>query len=159
MRSSSWRVAVLVSALVLCLSALVLPWAAGRAEGGARKTCHNGLLRGPYLGQIEGTVLSGVPGAPGPVGAVGTITFNGKGTLTIADMASLFGNFFPRTGTGTYTVNSNCTGTATVTFETPPQFKGLKQDLAMVLKGNGQMFRVISSDPGGVVLGSFEKQY
>jgi hypothetical protein len=152
MRSSSWKVAVLVSALVLGLSA------AGRAEG-ARKHCHNGLLRGPYLGQIEGTVLSGAPGAPGPVGAVGTITFSGTGKLTIADNVSLFGTFVQRTGNGIYTVNADCTGTATVTFETPPPFKGQMQHLTMVLKRNGQMFRVISSDPGGVVLGIFEKQY
>jgi len=69
------------------------------------------------------------------------------------------GNFFPRTGKGTYTVNGDGTGTATITFETPPQFKGLTQHLTMVISGNGNRFLVISTDPGGVVLGSFDIQF
>jgi hypothetical protein len=118
------------------------------------------LLRGTYYGQIEGTIVSAPQGQPtGPVGAIGTITFDGDGFLTIADMASLMGNFFPRTGKGTYTVNSlDYTGTATITFDSAP-FEGLTQHLSMVLSGNGDRFLVISTDPGGVVMGSFNIQF
>jgi len=52
-----------------------------------------------------------------PVGAfatVGHVTFGATGTLSGAQTTSIAGNFFDETVSGTYSVNSDCTGIATV---------------------------------------------
>ena len=49
----------------------------------------------------------------GPFLAVGRITFSNTGTLSGKQTTSIAGNFFDETVSGTYTVNPDCTGTAT----------------------------------------------
>jgi hypothetical protein len=67
----------------------------------------NATLDGTYMSHGAGT-LAGV----GPISAVGTITYDGKGNEVNIFTASLNGVIYRHaTLTGTYTVNSDCTGT------------------------------------------------
>jgi len=52
--------------------------------------------------------------AVGPYTAVGHVTLNESGTFTGAQTTSIAGNLFEETIHGTYTVNADCTGSATV---------------------------------------------
>jgi hypothetical protein len=50
----------------------------------------------------------------GPFTAVGHVTFTETGTMNGAQTTSIAGNLFEETFQGTYTVNPDCTGSATV---------------------------------------------
>jgi hypothetical protein len=52
--------------------------------------------------------------ALGPFTAVGHVTFTETGTFTGAQTTSIAGNLVDETVQGTYTVNADCTGSATV---------------------------------------------
>ena len=52
--------------------------------------------------------------AVGPFTAVGRVTFTDSGTFTGAQTTSFAGTLVPETISGTYTVNPDCTGSATV---------------------------------------------
>jgi hypothetical protein len=69
--------------------------------------CSVATLNGLYGQVLKGEVL-GV----GPIVAVGVTTFDGKGHFVADQTINLNGNVFQAPLTGTYTVNSNCTGIA-----------------------------------------------
>ena len=69
-------------------------------------------LRG-VSGRYGYTTAGAIP-TLGPVAAVGQVTLDASGNLTGAQTASFNGAIVPETISGTYTVNSDCTGTATV---------------------------------------------
>lgn len=62
--------------------------------------------------------LSGIDnGVGGPVAYVGQLTFDGKGNIPFGNITlNLNGTIFTSTITGTYTVNSNCTGAEQITI-------------------------------------------
>jgi len=88
--------------------------------------CSVETLNGDYGTIISGTrpappPLSGIPNyVPGTIEqviGVGVLTFDGKGgfTQTTNEKGSLSGIVVPnRSGSGTYTVNSDCSGTSTL---------------------------------------------
>jgi hypothetical protein len=81
-----------------------------------RTTCSNASLRGPYGFQHDGTDSTGAPATA----AVSQITFDSAaGTFTVETTASHEGVIATESLTGTYTVDSNCTGTGTPTGATP----------------------------------------
>lgn len=90
----------------------------------AQDFCSNETLRGDY-----GFTVSGMrPSAPGgpleTIIGVALTTFDGHGNLTQTDNihGSLSGFPTPdRPGTGTYSVNADCTGTMTLTNSGAPQ--------------------------------------
>lgn len=103
-------------AVVLALLALGL---LGPVSASASATCDNKLLNGSYGFTIQGTKLGGL----GPVGqqvGVAMAQFYGDGTFTQIDTVTIAGNvvsdFTHTPATGTYTVNSDCTGTFTINF-------------------------------------------
>src|SRR5215471_20524619 len=67
--------------------------------------CSVATLNGNYGQVLRGEVL-GV----GPIVAVGVTTFDGKGHFVADQTINVNGNVFQAPLTGTYTVNSNCTG-------------------------------------------------
>ena len=78
----------------------------------ARTGCSKGSLRGNYGFQISGTIVGF-----GPIGGIALVTFDGEGNFTQTDNVTV--NGFPnvpanRPGSGTYDVNSDCTGTQTL---------------------------------------------
>jgi hypothetical protein len=73
--------------------------------------CSMSDVAGNYGYTSSGTIVTP------PVGAfatVGHVTFGPTGNLSGAQKTSIAGNFFDETVSGTYSVNPDCTGTATV---------------------------------------------
>ncbi len=82
--------------------------------------CNNNLIRGTYGFTLEGQKLGG-PGLTGPQVGVAMTTFDGAGNLTQTDTVTIAGttvaDFTHPQADGTYTVNSDCTGTFTINFQ------------------------------------------
>jgi len=96
-------VAACVLATVICAMA---PRALKAADPDGLCPSQNATLHGTYMSHGTGTVV-GV----GPVSAVGTITYDGHGSLTNPFTISVNGAVSRITQTGSYTVNRDCTGT------------------------------------------------
>lgn len=91
---------------IILLAAVVSLVPAARAHG-----CTMSEVAGEYGYTSSGTIVTP------PVGAfttVGHVRFTAAGTFGGAQTTSIAGNFFDETVSGTYTVNSDCTGTAVV---------------------------------------------
>ena len=97
-------------------------WAAQSDDKDEGKTCSNQTLHGAYGFTIEG--LLGIPGPGIQVRGVVLQTYDGNGHITQVDHVVIDGTPPPeawRPGTGTYTVNPDCTGKATLTIPSSPQ--------------------------------------
>jgi hypothetical protein len=81
--------------------------------------CNNRLVNGLYGFTLQGTKLAG-PAPIGPQVGVAMANFDGDGTFEQTDTVTINGeessNFTHTPAKGTYTVNSNCTGTFTIDF-------------------------------------------
>jgi hypothetical protein len=110
----------------------------------AQPPCTDASLRGSYGYSFDGTVM-GI----GPTAGSGVITFDGEGNLSGADTLSLNGTIIPRTLTGTYTVQANCTGSVTLEVSTGDIFH-----LAFVIVDSRRELRFIQTDAGTVITGA-----
>jgi hypothetical protein len=97
------------AAPALLLAAVALAQTAATENLG----CSDETVSGSYAFQITGQILTPPPAA-GPVSGVALTVFDGLGNLTQVDNV-VHNGVAPiedwRPATGTYTVNSNCTGT------------------------------------------------
>lgn len=77
----------------------------------AQSGCSDSSLRGSYGFQIKGIIVG-----LGPIGGVARLTFDGAGNFTQTDNVTVNGLpiFANRPGSGTYSVNADCTGTQTL---------------------------------------------
>ncbi|MBS1810168.1 MAG: hypothetical protein JST84_18550 [Acidobacteria bacterium] len=104
------------------------------------KTCSVRTLKGAYGFLIKGAILN-LPGLPsGPTATIGIITYDGTGNLTSTNTSSFNGFVLTQEMTGTYTVNSDCTGTV--------QSGPTTADI--VITNNGREVRSIGTYPAGV---------
>jgi hypothetical protein len=110
----------------------------------AQPTCTDASLHGSYGYSFDGTVI-GI----GPAAGSGVITFDGEGNLSGADTLSLNGTIIPRTLTGTYAVQANCTGSVTLEVSTGDIFH-----LAFVIVDSRRELRFIQTDAGTVITGA-----
>ena len=110
------------------------------------KGCTNATLRGTYAYTSTGSIVA-PPAIAGPVVEVGTQTFNGGGTTTVTATLSQNGNFVQFNNvTGTYSVNSDCTGT--FVLQLAPNFT---LHVYFVIVDGGDGFQAIETEPGLVV--------
>ena len=104
-----------IALVLLVLGAL----GSGYAQSKSLAACHNWLITGNYGFTIQGNKLGG-QGFTGPQVGVAMTTFDGKGGLSQIDTVTVDGevvaDFTHTPATGTYTVNSDCTGTFTINF-------------------------------------------
>jgi hypothetical protein len=135
--------------------------AAAVMEG--QTVCSNATLRGYYGVQITGTrpapsILSGLSGTPGTteqVVGVAIQIFDGAGGFTQTDnvKGSLSGITLDRAGSGTYSVNADCTATYTVlNVGNPPIVNRL------VIVDNGQGFLTAVVSPQAVLVTAVGKK-
>jgi hypothetical protein len=116
--NSTWSYCVSnIRVLSLCLALPSVSSAVAQSDPAelsvGHKVCSNRTIFGNYGFQIEGTIL-------GPNLSLRTLAlqhFDGVGSLTTVDHVVVDGN--PpaeewRPGTGTYSVNANCTGSASI---------------------------------------------
>ena len=128
------------------------------------KACSKATLQGNYTHIATGFFIS--PGSMAtPFAAVSTITYDGNGAFTETGIQSLNGNIVPPqtdpalvqtvTGTGTYTVNPDCTGTYTV--QIPPL--GLTAHGFFVIDDGGNELQAVCIDPGVVLTHIFRRLF
>jgi hypothetical protein len=101
------------TALPLLAMALCMP-------AHAQQYCSNATLRGDFAVVITGQ--TGLPSTPVPRSGVAMTQFDGLGGVVDLDHIVSDGTQPPtdwRPGTGTYTVNSDCTGMLVVNFAAP----------------------------------------
>ncbi len=134
---------------VVSLAALALAALAALGSAYASATvCTNKLLAGNYGFTIQGTKLGGL-GFLGQQVGVASTTFDGNGNFTQIDTVTIAGNvvsdFTHTPATGTYTVNSDCTGNFNINFTDgrPPV------TASFVLVDNGNEIDTVVTSAGG----------
>jgi hypothetical protein len=146
--------------LVVNVATLVLLMLGALGSGYAQSqsaACNNRLIAGNYGFVIQGNKLGG-QGPTGPQVGVAMTDFDGKGGLTQIDTVTVSGevvaDFTHTPATGTYTVNSDCTGSFTLNFTDgrPPVdanfvvvARGLEIDTVVISAGGNQGIIATSS--------------
>jgi hypothetical protein len=106
--------------------------------------CSNSTIRGTYAFTIHGTLF--LPnGATLLVDGIAKETFDGEGGETQVDAVATNGNLPPgwRSGTGTYSVNADCTGTQTISVAGMPDLH-----LQIIVAQSGNTIHQVVIDPG-----------
>jgi len=148
MKDKIVRVALSVAAVLLWMSATPRAWAA---------RCSLEGTTGTYGFTLNGVVI--LPTGPVPISAVGRAALAPDGSVSGTEARSVGGGFAEETFTGTYTVNSDCTGSATLRFYEAAQlvrtsilsvvFDNNQRDIRMVQKSlelpNGSFLPVVIS--------------
>ena len=134
---------------VLSMSLLVV---AGLAPSGQAGQCSLAGTAGKYGFTLTGTVI--LPTGPVPIAAVGRATLDAAGNASGTESRSVGGGFADETFTGTYTVNSDCTGTATIQFYESGQLVRTSV-LSLVFDNNQKEIRMVQKSlelPNGAFL-------
>ena len=131
--------ALSISILALCAASVL------RAEA-----CSNRTLRGSYGYTVTGSIIAPVgPLVAGPFAAVGRIVFDGEGHVSTVRSLSDNGEVLQNdSGTGTYILKSDCTGSFNITVGPPGNTVIL--NLNIVLDGNGELRGLVTNQ--GIVL-------
>jgi hypothetical protein len=119
----------------------------------------------PGFGQAEGTVTCGLSGKKLPLttnlvgfdngvpaDTVGTVTLNGEGNITGTETFTTNGVVKTLPVTGTYTENSNCTGTWQITPS-----GGTTTNFNTVVVNSGNTLLLIETDNGTITTGNAQK--
>ena len=116
--------------------------------------CTEHILRGAFAYTSTGSAVA-PPAIAGPAVEVGRQTFDGKGGTTVTATLSQNGNFVQFNNiTGTYTVNSDCTGT--FALQLAPNFT---LHVFFVIDDGGNGFQAIETEPGLVVTRIGRRQF
>jgi hypothetical protein len=120
------------------------------AQEGVGNGCSLLSLKGTYGTILTGTKPSGPPPAPlEQMIGVALTTFDGRGHSTAIDNIHglISGVTMDRPGTGTYTINEDCSGTAILLNAGAPPL-----GLRFVVLDNGKEFRGIVVSPASVMV-------
>jgi hypothetical protein len=123
---------------------LTLALAASSTVTAHASACTNATVRGIFAFTIHGTIF--LPdGSSLLVDGIAKTKFDGQGNLTQLDAVAVNGNLTPgwRASTGTYSVNSDCTGTFTVTNGDQPDIH-----VQMIISHSGEKIHAVVIDPG-----------
>jgi hypothetical protein len=125
--------------LILPLMVLV---ASSGAMAGSRE-CTDSTIKGSYAFTIHGQIL--MPGGPLLVDGIAKTTFDGNGELTQVSAVAINGNIplIWSPSSGTYTVNSDCTGTMTLVSTGQPTLH-----LAILVSQSGNHIHTVITDRG-----------
>ena len=134
---------ILVGGTVFTLRLMSIP------QVQAQDSCTTATFQGAF-----GYTFTGLTGFNAlPFAAVGRLVADGQGNLAGAETDSSNGDIFQRTYTGTYKVNSDCTGSA---MSNDNFGKTVKCDFVIV--ASGREIQVIETDADTVVVGSLRHQ-
>jgi hypothetical protein len=118
------------------------------AKANENRGCTNRSLRGAFSHSASGFDIAPA-GTATPIAGVGTDIFDGNGGVVSTATISLNGVIIPLTATGTYNVNSDCTGTYVI--------PGTR--LSFVITDSGNEIQAICVDPGIVLSHTFKRQF
>jgi hypothetical protein len=123
----------------------------------AQSGCSLATLTGNYAFSQPGFTPKNAMGNPLPIAVVGVSTFDGAGNVsaTFTDMSPGKPTYIAvqGTGSGTYTVNSDCTGSASFTSGS-----AAGETLNMVIIGGGTEVFGINTTPFVIATADFKKQ-
>ncbi|HEY6342960.1 MAG TPA: hypothetical protein VIY49_15820 [Bryobacteraceae bacterium] len=125
------------------------------AKGADNKGCSNASLSGTFADKDTGFVYLSPNAAPVPFAGVNAITFDGNGNMTAIGFGTVGGMGGSQTEKGTYQVNSNCTGTYTVTVNPG----ALTVHAFFVLDDSLNELQIIVTDPGNVITCIARRQF
>jgi hypothetical protein len=115
------------------------------AKAQVNKGCNNATLQGTFAYTSTGSFVA----APAPLGLyadTGAQTFDGNGGTAVSGMSNTNGSAGSVNNTGTYTVNSDCTGTFTLQIA-----PGIAAHYFFVIANNGSTFQAVCLDPVAVI--------
>jgi hypothetical protein len=118
------------------------------------KGCSNATIKGTFA-ETDSGFITAPPTMAGPFAGVLTVTYDGNGNMTTSGMGSINGNIIASSSKGTYTVNSDCTGTYTVTI----QPLGITAHAYFVIADSGNEIRIVVTDPGLAVTCIARRQF
>jgi hypothetical protein len=144
-RAGLWAIGIVALASV---GPLVEQGYAGESAGG----CTLATLRGLYMFAQSGYVT--ISGSLVPQGVTGKAVFYGNGKFDSLATISIGGTIIPDDAApGTYTLNSDCTGTVTVLMKAPTP----DVHLDIFVAPDGDKFFTIQTDPGNVLSGTEQR--
>jgi hypothetical protein len=130
-----FRVSLFLLTLVLAASSTLTAHASA---------CSNSTIKGTYAFTLHGQIF--LPdGSTLLIDGIAKQTFDGNGNMTQVDAVATNGNLAPgwRPGTGTYSVNADCTATETISV---PGMADLH--LQMIVAQGGNTIHQVVIDPG-----------
>jgi hypothetical protein len=142
MNKQSLSISIVSPLLIFC--GVLLSGSSASAQS-ADKTCSNRTLNGHYGFAIEGVASLGPQ--IGVLRGVAMTYFDGEGHLSQVDHVVVNGAPPPmewNPGSGTYTINRDCTGTATINF---PDGRSSVQ-LSLVVAREGREIHTVVDNPG-----------
>jgi len=136
----------------ISLVSLALFFATSSAVTAHPNECTNQTIKGTYAFTIHGQILT--PNGALVVDGIAKTTFESNGNLAQVDAVAVNGSIPEgwRLGWGTFTLNSDCTGTMTInTADQPPLH------LMIVVSHGGDVIRTVVTDPGFAVTSDAER--
>lgn len=128
---------------------MVVAFATGLVASALAHPCSNGTFNGSFGFTNTGTIV-GV----GDFAAVGRLSADGQNNLGGSITRSVNGVISRLTFTGSYAVNVDCTGSATLTFS-----NGQSVHRDFIIVDDGKEVRGVSTDSGTVVIVNLRKQF
>lgn len=141
-------------AIFATIATLTLTFAGNLSRASAGTGCKASTIAGTYVFDLRGFLspsFSGDSQTVGdffPVAAAGTWSFDGQNTSSRSLVASVGGKTFPLNDSGPYTVNSDCTATATFA-------DGIWY---MVIAKHGKEIKLVNSTGGRAVAAALTRQ-
>jgi hypothetical protein len=117
----------------------------------AQEGCSNHSLRGAYGFATDGQAFGATGTEFAEFASAGRVVFDGQGHLAGRETESFNGAITEPTFSGTYSVLTDCSGTATI-------HNGQTATLRFMLAEGGQEANVIDTDPGVVAAGQITRQ-
>ena len=122
----------------------------------AQDGCSLKTLNGSYGAAGDGLIATGQPPVTSsdtiPIAVAGVQTYDGAGNFSLSNTTNLGGLVFTSTGSGTYTVNADCTGSVTVNVS-----NGEVLHSSIVIVDRGRQILNVSTDPNIVAFGRATK--
>ena len=139
----------------ILLFLLTLALAASSTLTAHAGVCNNMTIKGTWANSLHGQIFLPDGTVLTLAGVVKTIN-DGEGNFTQVDAVGVNGNIVPgwRPGSGTYTVNPDCTGTATIVIPGQPD---VHTQFIVSQSGNTSHFVVL--DPGLATSGDSERVF
>jgi hypothetical protein len=135
-------------------SLLLLTSLVSTAASAGPGACSNQTLKGTYAFTIHGQIFPPDNAPPLVVDGIAKTTFDGNGNLKQVDAVAVNGDLAVvwRQGTGTYSLNSDCTGTMTLDNASQPILH-----LAILVSHGGDLIHTVVTNPGFAVTSDAER--
>jgi hypothetical protein len=133
---------------------LTLALSASSTVAANASPCSDWTIRGTYASTLHGLIFPPDGSAPLTLSGVVLTTNDGKGNFTQLDAVGVNGNVTPgwRPGSGTYSVNPDCTGTSTIVIPGSPDVH-----TQFIVSQSGNTTHFVVTDPGLATAGESER--